>query len=182
MPLLLDLFISFVKVGAVMFGGGYAMLPILQASLVDKKHWITQEEIMDCYAISQCTPGVIAVNTATFVGHKLAKIPGAIIASLGVVFPSVVVITVIAMFLRNFADLEVVRNAFAGIRVCVCVLVVNAVIKLWKSAIVSKFSIVVFLIVLGLAAFTDLSKIYFVVGAGLAGFCAWQIKKRTAAK
>ena len=130
---LLDLFWTFARIGGLTFGGGYAMLPILQREVVEKRQWVSDEELMDYYAIGQCTPGIIAVNTATFVGQKTRGIIGGIIATLGVVFPSLVIITVIAAFMQNFADLEIVKNAFAGIRICVCVLILNAVIKLLKS-------------------------------------------------
>ena len=118
-----NLFVSFAKVGVLTFGGGYAMIPILEREIVDKQGWASSEELMDYYAVGQCTPGVIAVNTATFIGRKVAGVPGGIVATAGVVFPSVVIITVIAGILSNFADIPAVQSAFAGIRVCVCVLI-----------------------------------------------------------
>ena len=132
-----ELFLVFMQMGAVTFGGGYAMLPILTRELVDKRGWATDDELTDYYAIGQCTPGVIALNVATFVGNKKKGIPGALAASVGVVFVPVIIITVIAAFLRNFADYPLVKDAFAGIRVCVCVLVVNAVLRLWKKSVVN---------------------------------------------
>ena len=120
---LFGLFGAFAVVGVTTFGGGYAMLPALQREVVEKRRWATEEEVMDWYAIGQCTPGVIAVNTATFVGQKQAGIWGGIFATLGVVFPSLVIIMIIAAFIQNFAHLPAVQNAFAGIRVCVCVLI-----------------------------------------------------------
>ena len=117
-----ELFYTFAKVGVMTFGGGYAMLPILQREVVENKGWATEEELADWFAIGQCTPGIIAVNTATFVGQGLAGSIGGIVATLGVVFPSLIIITVIAAFIQNFAHLAIVQNAFAGIRVCVCVL------------------------------------------------------------
>lgn len=169
MNLFADLFITFAKVGVMTFGGGYAMLPILEREVVDGKGWATSEELMDYYAVGQCTPGVIAVNTATFIGQKLAGNLGGIFATLGVVFPSVVIITLIAGILENFAHLAVVQNAFAGIRVCVCVLVFNAVVKLWKNAVVDKGSLVLFLLVFLLSVFLDLSPVIFVVTTAIAG-------------
>ena len=116
---LAELFIAFAKVGVLTFGGGYAMIPILERELVDNHSWATNEELMDYYAVGQCTPGIIAVNTATFVGKKVAGVPGGIVASLGVVAPSVVIITLIAGILTSFADIPAVKSAFGGIRVCV---------------------------------------------------------------
>lgn len=164
-----QLFRSFAKIGALTFGGGYAMLPMLQRELVEHRGWTTEEELADYYAIGQCTPGVIAVNVATFVGQNRCGVPGGVAATLGVVFPSVVIITVIAALLRNFAELPLVKNAFAGIRVCVCVLILNAVVKLWKKAVVDVPTLVIFLAVLALAVFTSLSPVIFVLCAGLAG-------------
>ena len=119
---LLDLFLTFARIGGLTFGGGYAMLPMLQKEVVENRGWATEEELADYFAIGQCTPGVIAVNTATFVGYREAGILGGVMATLGVIFPSLVIITIIAAFIRNFADLPVVKHAFSGIRVCVCVL------------------------------------------------------------
>lgn len=165
----LDLFLTFARVGVMTFGGGYAMLPILEREVVDGKGWATSEELMDYYAVGQCTPGVIAVNTATFIGQKLAGNLGGIIATLGVVFPSLVIITVIAGILTNFAHLAVVQNAFAGIRVCVCVLVFNAVVKLWKNAVVDKWSLLLFLAVFLLSLLLDVSPVIFVIITAAAG-------------
>lgn len=166
---LLDLYWVFAKMGAVCFGGGYAMLPILERELVNKRGWVTKEEIIDYYALGQCTPGVIAVNTATFVGNKLAGIFGGIIATLGFITPSVVIIGIIGSVLQNFAHIEMVQQAFAGIRICVCVLIVNATVNLWKSAVTDKFGVVLFIIVFLLSSFINISPVFFVVGAGLLG-------------
>ena len=111
---LFDLFWTFCKIGALTFGGGYAMLPLIQREIVENKKWSTEKEILDYYAVGQCTPGVIAVNTATFIGYKLRGIIGGIVATLGVIFPSIVIILIIATFLQNFADLAIVQSAFAG--------------------------------------------------------------------
>lgn len=169
MNVYLDLFLTFAKVGVMTFGGGYAMLPILQREVVENKHWAKDEELMDYYAIGQCTPGVIAVNTATFIGKKFKGIPGGIIATLGVVFPSLVIIALIAAVLTNFADLPVVQNAFAGIRVCVCVFIFNAVMKLWKSAVVDIPTGILFAIVFLGSVFLDLSPVVYVLFAGIMG-------------
>ena len=164
-----DLFWTFAKMGAVTFGGGYAMLPILQREVVEKKGWATEEEVMDYYAVGQCTPGIIAVNVATFIGQKLRGISGGIVATLGIVFPSLVIISILAGLIQNFAHIPVVINAFAGIRICVCVLILNAVVKLWKKAVVDKITLVIFLAVFLLSVFTGLGPVWFVLIAALAG-------------
>lgn len=166
---LLKLFISFVKIGAFTFGGGYAMLPMLERELVERRKWTTEDEIMDYFAIGQCTPGVIAVNTATFIGYKRKGILGGIFATLGVVSPSVVIITVIAAFLSNFAKYPVVQHAFSGISICVCVLIINAVIKLGKKSLPNLLSVIVFSVVLLLALWGKIQTAFLVLGAGLLG-------------
>lgn len=171
LPILLDLFLTLAKVGVMTFGGGYAMLPILQREVVDNKGWATEEELMDYFAIGQCTPGVIAVNTATFIGHKQKGIIGGILATLGVVFPSLIIISALALVIEAFSHLQWVRHAFGGIRVCVCVLILNAVVKLYRKAVVDKATFVIFLLVAIGAYLTPLSPVLFVVlaaGAGIA--------------
>ena len=163
------LFLAFARVGVMTFGGGYAMLPILEREIVENKGWATHEELMDYYAVGQCTPGIIAVNTATFVGCKQAGLLGGVVASLGVVFPSVVIICLIAGVLTNFADIPAVKSAFAGIRVCVCVLIFNAVTKLWKGAVPDKAALILCLAVFVLAVFLDVSPVVFVILCAAAG-------------
>lgn len=175
---LIDLFLAFAKVGVMTFGGGYAMLPVLQREIVENKNWATEEELTDYYAIGQCTPGVIAVNTATFVGQKLYGISGGIVATLGVVFPSLVIITAIAALISNFADIPAVQNAFAGIRVCVCVLVLNSVVKLWKNTVKDKWAAIIFVAVLVGALITDLSPVVFVLLAAIAGIAIKGLEAR----
>lgn len=175
---LADLFFTFARIGGLTFGGGYAMLPILQKEVVEKRGWASEEELMDYYAIGQCTPGIIAVNTATFIGQKTAGAIGGIIATLGVVFPSLIIISIIAAFIRNFADLAIVKNAFAGIRVCVCVLIFNAVVKLWKKSVIDKPTMAIFLIVVLGSALTGISPIIFVIVAALAGIIIKNMEAR----
>jgi chromate transporter len=169
MNIYLDLFVTFAKVGAMTFGGGYAMLPILQREVVDNKGWATEEELMDYFAIGQCTPGVIAVNTATFIGQKQKGIAGAIMATLGVVFPSLVIIGLLAGVIEAFSHIAWVQHAFGGIRVCVCVLIANAVVKLYRKAIVDIPTFLIFLVVALGSLFLDLSPVIFVVIAAAAG-------------
>ena len=167
--ILLKLFAAFARVGVLTFGGGYAMIPMLEREIVDRHGWATNEELMDYYAVGQCTPGVIAVNTATFIGYKIAGNIGAVAATLGVIFPSFVIITVIAGIIQNFADIPAVKSAFAGIRVCVCVLIFNSVVKLWKGAVKDKAALVLCLLVFALSVFFDISPIVFVVACAAAG-------------
>jgi len=174
------LFLAFARVGALTFGGGYAMLPMLQKEIVEKNKWATEEELMDYFAIGQCTPGVIAVNTATFIGRSVGGTLGAAIATAGVVFPSFVIITLIAAVLSNFAHIPEVKYAFAGIRVCVCVLIFNAVVKLFKKAVPDFFAGLIFLLVFLAAVIFDLSPMIIVPAAAVLGIGlqVWRCKSK----
>ena len=182
-----DLFLTFAKIGVCTFGGGYAMLPILQREVVEKKGWATDEELTDYFAVGQCTPGIIAVNTATFVGRSQAGIAGGVIATLGLVFPSLVIIMLIAAFLQNFMHLEFVVHAFNGVRAGVVALILSSVIKLFKNAVLDWPTRVIYAVVLVLAVCGSfctmpagalgtvlgfvLSPVFLVIAAGVAGLC-----------
>lgn len=163
------LYVAFFKIGLFTFGGGYAMLPMIEKEVVEKHKWATLEEIMDYFAIGQCTPGVIAVNTATFIGHKNKGILGGIVATLGVVTPSVIIISLIATVLSSIYHNPVVKSAFQGIGVAVCAILVQAVLKIGKSGIVDKFTCLVAVIAFLLSALWDISTIVIIVAAGAAG-------------
>jgi chromate transporter len=182
MPVLLELFLLFAEIGATTFGGGYAMLPILQRELVEKRRWTTEEQLMDYYAIGQCTPGIIAVNTATFIGNTKAGMIGGIVATLGVVSPSVVIITIISIFLQNFADLSIVKHAFNGIRAAVCVLIMDSVIKLGKKSIRDLWGWIIFLCVLMASLLSGISPVLLVVLSGVAGIVLKPVEERRAVK
>ena len=137
---LLTLFGLFFKIGIMTFGGGYAMLPMLERELVTKRNYVTMEEIMDYFAVGQCTPGIIAVNTATFIGFKRKGVLGGIFATIGVVTPSVIIITLLASVLKLIAGNEIANSAFAGISVAVCALVIQAILKLIKTGIKDTFT------------------------------------------
>lgn len=164
--------------GALTFGGGYAMLPILQREVVEKKKWATEAELMDYYAVGQCTPGVIAVNTATFIGRKKGGVLGAIVTTAGVVLPSCIIITLIAALITGYADNPYVKSAFAGIRVCVCVLIFNAVLKLGKKSVIDALTACVFLLVWILSLFLKISPVLLVAGSALCGIIAQSIRRK----
>ena len=165
---IISLFVSFFKVGIMTFGGGYAMLPMLERELVDKKKYVTMDEIMDYYAVGQCTPGVIAVNVATFIGYKRKGVLGGIFATLGVVFPSIIIITLLASVLSMVADHPVIEHAFAGISVAVCALIVQAIFKLSKSGIKDAMTVIIAAVALVLALF-DLPPVIIIVSCGVIG-------------
>ncbi len=172
-----DLFLTFARIGGLTFGGGYAMLPMLQREVVERRGWATENELADYYAIGQCTPGIIAVNVATFIGNKIRGFFGGVVATLGVVFPSLIIIMLIAAFLQNFADLDLVKHAFAGVRVGVCVLVFNAVVKLWKKAVIDIPSFLIFAVILLVMIFLDISPVLLVLAAGVAGIVIQSTRK-----
>ena len=170
MNIYLDLVLTFAKVGVCTFGGGYAMLPILQREVVENKGWATDEELTDYFAISQCTPGVIAVNTATFIGHKHKGIPGAILTTLGLIIPSLVIITSIAAFLSTFADIPAVQHALNGVNAAVVAMIASSVLKLSKSTLKGPLSLAIFAAALVLAFAFNLSPVVLIVAAGVVGF------------
>jgi chromate transporter len=182
MKLCFELFAVFFRIGGMTFGGGYAMLPILERELVENRKWCTEEELADYYAIGQCTPGIIAVNTATFIGRKRGGLAGALAATAGVVAPGAIIICLIASLISNFADIKWVADAFAGIRACVCVLIFNAVLKLMKAAVVDKTTVAIFAAVLAASLLTPLSPAVFVVAAAAAGIAAQAMKSGGAKK
>lgn len=182
MKKILNLFVIFAKIGAVAFGGGYVILPLLKREFAEKRDWVTEDEIMDYFAIAQCTPGVIAVNSATFIGRKQAGVSGAISATLGVVFPSLVIITVLAFFLQNFAEIILVKYALTAIRACVCALILSTILSLIKKSVVDKISGAIAISVFILMCLFDISPVIFVISAGVLGIVLNVIKKRGAEK
>ena len=177
-----QLFKATFLLSAFTFGGGYAMLPILQREVVENRNWATSEELMDYYAIGQCTPGIIAVNTATFIGYKRKGIIGGIVATIGCVFPSLVIIMIIAAFINSFTHIVWVQHALAGIRVCVCVLVLDAVIKLAKKSLIDAATYLIFAAVVILSLFTDVASFVWIVCAGAAGVIIKTLMERSKAQ
>lgn len=173
---LLSLFISFAKIGGFTFGGGYAMLPMLQKEVVEKHKWATEDEIMDYYAIGQCTPGIIAVNTATFVGYNEAGVLGGIFATAGVIAPSMVIITIIAAFIAGFADMPIVQNAFAGIRSCVVVLVFTTVFTMGKKALKDMLTWILCVLTLLLSLTVDIPTVIYILVAFAVGVIYHSVK------
>ena len=165
----LDMFSSFFIIGALTFGGGYAMLPLLEREVVDKRRWATPEELLDCFSIGQCCPGVIAANVATMIGFRQYGRKGAIVATAGVIFPSLIIILLIARLLDNISHLAAVQHAFGGIRVAVCVLILSAILKLWKPAIVDNLALIICLAAFLITVLTGISPIWTVIGSAVCG-------------
>ena len=175
---LIDLFLAFARVGALTFGGGVAMLPMLERECVQRFGWVNTEELTDYFAIGQCTPGIIAVNTATFVGSKQRGALGAAVATLGVICPSIAIILIIAAVLDGFADNPYVIHAFAGIRAAVCALMINAVIRLCKSNVRDWFGLLLAAAAFALTVIFDISPVFPVLGAAILGIFAGRGEKR----
>ena len=187
--MLITLFLTFAKIGLFTFGGGYAMLPILERELVDKRKWTTMDDLRDYFSIGQCTPGIIALNVSTFIGEKRGGVKGAVMATTGFLTGPVLIILVIAAFLRNFASEPLVQHAFAGIRVCVCVLILQAVLRLWKKSVVDPFTLGLYLAVFALHALSgfwvlplQIPAAVLVILSGVAGILAANRKNRAAGK
>ena len=176
------LLLSFSYIGAFTFGGGYSMLPMFQRELVEKNKWLTVEELTDIFSISQCLPGIIAANTAIFVGYKHKGIWGGIVSAFGVCLPSIIFILIIASFFTAFADIPVVQSAFTGLRVCVSVLIINAVLKLRKTSIVDLPSVLIFVTIFLLMVFKILPVAILVAIAGLFGIAISLLRSRFAPK
>lgn len=172
----LDIFWTMFKIGVCTFGGGYAMVGILKREIAEKKQWISEEELIDYIAVAQITPGIIAVNCATFVGNKRKGIFGGILSTLGVVTPSIIIITFIAAVLTNFADNVWVQHAFAGIRIAVCVLIVNAAVSFIKKTVADVLTLITFICVFITAAFTSFQTIYIVLIVLAAGIVYTLVK------
>ncbi len=175
---LLELYGAFFRIGLFTFGGGYAMLPMLQREVVNRFHWATDEELLDCYAIGQCTPGVIAVNTATFVCYRRRGVAGGIVATLGVISPSLIIITAIAMALSPFMSNPYVMRAFAGVRVAVCALVAASVIKLAKKSVKDIPGVVLCVAAFVIVALLGASPIWVTIGAGLCGLVLGKVREK----
>ena len=175
---LIDLFLAFARVGMLTFGGGVAMLPMLERECVQRFGWVNTEELTDYFAIGQCTPGIIAVNTATFVGSKQRGALGAAVATLGVISPSIVIILIIAAVLNGFADNQYVIHAFAGIRAAVCALMVNAVVRLCKSNVRDWFGFALAAAAFVLTVVIDISPVFPVLGAAILGIFAGMFTER----
>lgn len=172
-----DLYNAFFKVGILTFGGGLAMLPMLRREVIEHHHWLDENELLDVYAISQCTPGVIAVNTATYIGFKERGILGGIIATLGMITPSLVIITLIAAVLRQFMENPILLHALAGVRVIVCSLMLNTVFTMAKKGIKDGLGFFIFLVSFLLATFSPIPLIALIIGGGVIGFLSSKLKK-----
>ena len=175
---LMQLFISFAKVGLLTFGGGPAMLPMLEREVVNRRGWTSEDELLEYYAIGQCTPGIIAVNTATFTGYRQRGIAGGIVATLGIVFPSFVIITILAAFFSKFRNNPYILKAFAGIRISVTALMTSSVFKLAEKAIKSFESLVIAAVTIICELILGISPVFIVILCLFYGICVFYHENR----
>lgn len=166
---LIKLFATFAKIGGITFGGGIAMLPILERELIEKNKWVSEEELIDYYAIGQCTPGIIAVNTATFIGYKRKGIIGGIVSTLGMIFFPIIIISIIAFFISNLLEFEIVLHALNGVRVVVAAIICNAVYSMAKKSIKSVLTAIIAVVVFILSFLFSVSPVILVILSAFAG-------------
>ncbi len=178
MKKLWELFITFFKIGAFTFGGGYAMIPLIQKEVVENKKWVSDEDILDIVAIAESTPGPIAINSATFIGFKTAGVKGSFFATLGVVLPSFVIISVIAYLLTEFADIKWVQYAFFGIRAGVLALVTKSLYTMYKKAPKGIISYIIITLAFVLVAFAGINALAVIALSAAAGLIVSEIKLR----
>ncbi|MBR6760793.1 MAG: chromate transporter [Oscillospiraceae bacterium] len=179
---LFKLFLAFFRIGAFTFGGGYAMIPLIQKEVVENKKWITDQDILDIVAIAESTPGPIAINTATFVGYRVAGVLGAACATFGVVLPSFLIITIISMILKEFQSLKAVQYAFFGIRAGVLALILKALWSMYKQCPKKVISYVIAAGALIAAAFLDINVLLVIIGCALTGLISSVIAAKRGAK
>ena len=181
------LFFTFFKIGLFTFGGGYAMIALLEEEFIQRRKWLDKDEFLDMAAIAESTPGPVAINSATYLGYKLAKVPGAATATVAVCLPSFLIIYAISLFFEQFTQLTVIANAFKGIQVCVIYLIFSAGVRMLKSLDKSPFATgvlaAVMLVMVGLAlAGVSVSSILLILLSGAAGVAAWLIGRRKEGK
>lgn len=179
---MLSLFLTFLKIGAFTFGGGYAMIPLIQKEVAEKNNWVTNDDILDIIAIAESTPGPISVNTATFIGYKLYGVLGACVATLGLILPSFLIILLISSVLREFQDMQVVQYAFDGIRAGVLALIVKALFSMYKQCPKGIVSYVVILLSFLIVVFTECSVLYVLIGCALFGLITFLLINKEASK
>jgi chromate transporter len=179
---LFELFWTFFKIGALTFGGGLAMMPIMRREVVQKKNWVDDEDVLQILVISESTPGVFAINSATFIGYKIAKFKGSLMATIGVILPSFIIISIISLFIIQFKEIQIVAYAFYGIQAGVAILIFNAAIKLSKKIHFSIFAIAILIASIFISLFTEISVIYILIGSAILALLFGYIESLKGAK
>jgi chromate transporter len=172
-----ELLWAFIVIGATTFGGGYAIIPVIERELIKKRGWLSMDEVLDFYTIAQITPGIIAVNIATFTGYRRKGTLGGILATVGLVLPGVCLMMLVSVFVKRFAEYPVVQHALAGIRLAVCALILDTSIKLVKNFFKNYRSVIICITAFALSVVFSVSPVYVIVGAGIAGFLLWMPRR-----
>jgi chromate transporter len=170
---------AFIVIGATAFGGGYAVVPVLERELIKKRGWITMDEVLDFYTIAQITPGIIIVNIATFIGNKRKGFLGGIAATIGLVLPGISLMLLISVFVNQFAEYALVQHTFAGIRIAVCAIILDTTIRLVKGFYKNYKSVIICIAAFVLSAVFSVSPVFVVLGAGVAGFLLFSPRRNS---
>ncbi len=178
LKLLAQIFISFLKIGPVTFGGGYAMIPLIEREVVEKRGWVKTKDITDIFAVAESVPGAIAINSATFIGYRLAGVPGAIVAMTGVLLPTFIIVVMLSLFFLKVQDNPKVEAAFVSIRATIVALITYAAIKIGKTAVVDKTTVALIAITVALMFFVHIHPALLIICGGLVGIGIIALKKK----
>jgi chromate transporter len=182
MKLLVQIFITFFKIGPVTFGGGYAMIPLIEREVVEKRGWVKTQEITDIFAVAESVPGAIAINSATFIGYRVAGVAGAIAAMAGVLLPTFFIVVMLSLFFLQVQDNPKVEAAFVSIRATIVALITYAAIKIGKTAVIDKTTIVLIVVTVAVMYFVHIHPVLLIVSGGLVGIGIIRLKKRLGMK
>jgi chromate transporter len=182
LKLLIEIFITFFKIGSFTFGGGYAMIPLIEKEVVENKKWVTPEEVVDVFAVAQSMPGAIAINSSTFIGYKISGKKGAIVATLGVILPSFLIITLIAIFFSKFQNAPAVEAVFSGIRPAIVGLISFAAVKVSKTSIVDRTGLILALLSIFLVVIFDVQPIFIILGGAAIGLAIYHLSPKSTSK
>lgn len=182
LKLLIEIFITFFKIGSFTFGGGYAMIPLIEKEVVENKKWVTPEEVVDVFAVAQSMPGAIAINSSTFIGYKISGKKGAIVATLGVILPSFLIITLIAIFFSKFQNAPAVEAVFSGIRPAIVGLISFAAVKVSKTSIVDRTGLILALLSIFLVVIFDVQPIFIILGGAAIGLAIYYLSPKSTSK
>ncbi|MDR2525418.1 MAG: chromate transporter [Oscillospiraceae bacterium] len=178
MKVLLQLYWSFFKIGLMTFGGGLSMLPMLEREVIERRKWCTKDDMLEYYAIGQCTPGIIAVDVSAFIGYRLKKVLGAIVAPLGVISPGFALVLMMATVLQRFAEYPAVQSAFVGVRVAVCAMITVSVTRILRESIKNWLQLALALAAFAAVAMFGSNPAWVVLGAALLGLAAGRLERR----
>lgn len=180
MKLNLELYLTFFRIGLFTFGGGYAMIPLIEREMVDRKKWVKESDIVDVFALSQTMPGAIAINSATLIGYRMGGMKASLAAMLGVITPSIVILTLIALFFNQYLDQPIIKAAFIGIRSGIVALVIKAGIRIAKSAVKDRLTLVICVVAVISIVIFDVNAIFLIIGGASIGMLIYRMYPKQA--